>query len=147
MSKGNNADAALRHDDAQRVRALLEEALSLLNGGHGRSPQARAKKVGSKASHTQGLSFALNGRAFMKKYGANLSGPKKFTLLLARLAHGKVGVDVSVKEIESAWNRMKGVMGPYNSAHSTRAKERGWLNSPKHGVYSLSDSWKESVEE
>jgi hypothetical protein len=80
----------------------------------------------------------------MKRYAKGLGGPKKFTLLLARLVEGKVGKEVSGEQITSTWNKMKSVLGgPYNGAYANRAKHAGWINSPKTGVYVLSDSWKE----
>lgn len=86
------------------------------------------------------VSFSLNSRAFMNKYAKDMSGSRKFTLLLARLAHGKVGQEISGDEISSTWNRMKSILGgPYNAAHATRAKAEGWVNSSKWGHYALSE--------
>jgi len=140
MSKGSNSDAVLRAADAQRIRSLLEEALELL-GQRTSRPEPRPKKGALRPPSDKALSYTLNVRAFMKRYGATAGGAAKFTLLVARLTNGKVGLGVPVKEIESHWKKMTAVMGPYNPAHSTRAKEHGWLNTPKYGVYSLSDHW------
>ena len=90
------------------------------------------------------VTFSLNERAFMKKYTKEMSGSQKFTLLLARLVEGKVGQEISGDRIASVWNRMKNVLGgKYNGAHATRAKEAGWVNSPKWAHYALSSSWKD----
>jgi hypothetical protein len=106
----------------------------------------RQKKKRQAASHADDLIFSLNVRAFVKRYGSKLSGTQKFTLLVARLAQGKIGHAVSIKDIESWWNKMKGILGgAYNPAHSTRAKDRGWVDSPKFGVYALSHDWKDAV--
>ena len=92
------------------------------------------------------LSFSLNTLAFMKKHAKSMSGSRKFTLLLAHLVQGKTGQEISGKQIASAWNRMKSVLGgAYNAVHATRAKAEGWINSPKRGHYALSDSWKEAT--
>ena len=145
MSKGSNAEFVMQPEDVERLRALLKEAIDLLDG-RTHAPAPRAKKTASKQSPPERLSYSLNVRAFMKRYGGNLGGAGKFTLLLARLANGKVGLAVSVKDIETQWNKMKGVMGAaYNPAHSTRAKERGWLDTPKYGLYSLSADWMEAL--
>lgn len=140
MSKGSNGDFVLRAADVERVQALLEEALALLGKKPPRSGQHQKAKTLRPAS-TERLSYTLNERAFMKRYGASLGGAAKFTLLIARLAKGKVGLGIPLKEIEAHWKKMTSVMGSYNSAHSTRAKEHGWLDAPKYGVYSLSDQW------
>lgn len=143
MSKGSKAESMLQPENVERLRALLKEAIDLLDS-QTQAPASRIKKTASKPPERP--SFSLNVRAFMKRYGGNLGGAGKFTLLLARLANGKVGFAVSVKDIETQWNKMKGVMGAaYNPAHSTRAKERGWLDTPKHGVYSLSVDWTEAL--
>jgi hypothetical protein len=92
------------------------------------------------------LSFSLNTLAFMKKYAGSMSGSRKFTLLLAHLAQGKTGQEISGERIASTWNRMKQVLGgAYNAAHATRAKAEGWIDSPKRGHYALSGSWKEAI--
>ena len=92
---------------------------------------------------TTTLSFSLNPRAFVRKYAKGMNGSQKFTLLLARLVQGKAAEEVSGEQIVSTWKRMKGVIGAYNPAHATRAKERGWIDSPKRGVYTLSSSWRD----
>jgi hypothetical protein len=37
---------------------------------------------------------------------------------------------------------MKGTLGEWNRAHSTRAKDHEWVDSPKNGMYVLLPSWK-----
>lgn len=112
------------------------------------SKSAKTSKTETKwraAAHIAAtLSFSLNPRAFMSKYAKDVSGSRKFTLLLARLAQGKTGEEISGERVVSAWNRMKGIMGgAWNPAHATRAKEQGWIDSPKRGFYVLSGSWRE----
>jgi hypothetical protein len=112
------------------------------------SRSSKASKPVAKARAASGpaakLSFSLNSLAFMNKYAKSMSGSRKFTLLLAHLAQGKTGQEISGERITSTWNRMKGVLGgAYNAAHATRAKAEGWIDSPKRGHYALSDSWKE----
>lgn len=104
------------------------------------------RKEHHKIDTAPSLYFSLNPRAFMKRYGKNLSGSQKFTLLLARFVEGKVGQEFSVKEIASTWDRMKPVMGgEYNTAHAIRAKEKGWVDSSKRSMYVLSVSWREAL--
>jgi len=146
MSKGNRSP---EDDLAQRIemaKKLLTDALALLDGKNV-SPVKLDRAKAASAPRPTSLPFSLNVRAFIKRYGSGRSGPQKFTLLLARLAGGKSGVDIPVKDIESEWKRMTGVMGAYNTAYCTRAKEQGWLNPSKHGVYSLAPSWSEVLGE
>jgi hypothetical protein len=82
----------------------------------------------------------------MNKYAKGLSGSQKFTLLVAHIAKGKPGHAISVEQITTEWNRVKGVTGSaFNPAHATRAKEYGWIDSPKRSFYALSDTWKEAI--
>lgn len=91
--------------------------------------------------------FALNERAFIKRYAKNAdSGPKKFTLVLAYLSKGDKSKEIALNEIEQLWNRMKSktLLGmKFNRFFPTTAKENGWVNSKKRGFYCLTDSWKE----
>jgi hypothetical protein len=96
------------------------------------------------------LDFSKNERAFIKTYARKLSGVKKFVLLLAYLAQGKVGKEVELKEIQRHWNKMKAnnLLGlDFNTFHSNAAKDNGWVNTTKKGVYVLSQSWKDALQE
>ena len=113
-----------------------------------RNPRKQTAAIGgSKASVSAIVKFDFDGnpRAFMKKHAANLSGAQKFTLLLARLAKGDPAKTVSFGEITQTWAKMKGVLGKYNGAHALRAKENGWVDSPKTAIYVLSSAWKDAV--
>ena len=90
-----------------------------------------------------GVDFELPIRPFIKRYAAGMSGPKKFVLLLARMVKGTVGAGVSRAEIEKTWESMTGLMGaPFNGAYANRAKDEGWVDSPKFGQYALLQEWK-----
>jgi hypothetical protein len=80
-------------------------------------------------------------RAFVKTHARALSGPKKFALLLAYLSKNDPEKSVPLTDIESNWNKMTGLLGKYNPAHSTRAKDNGWVDSPKQGVYVIVPGW------
>jgi hypothetical protein len=91
-----------------------------------------------------GVDFDLPVRAFIKKYAHAMSGPKRLTLMVAWMAKGQPNVQVARAEASKTWNKMKGLMGgAFNSAYETRARDNGWLNSPKTGVYTLLPSWQE----
>ena len=91
--------------------------------------------------------FSVNIRAYAKKHLSELSGPKKFTLLLAYLTKGEIGKDVPIEEIIRTWNKMKAknMLGKYNASYSDKAKVRGLVNSTKHGQYHLLKNWKEAA--
>jgi len=89
----------------------------------------------------------MNERAFVKQFANSLSsGPRKFVAILAYLAKGDTSNEVSLNDIEQLWNRAssKALLGmKFNRFFSTTAKEHGWVNSKKRGLYSLDSSWKE----
>jgi hypothetical protein len=94
----------------------------------------------------QNLNFELPLRPFIKKYSQSMSGPKRLTLLVAWIAKGKAEVAVERADVAKAWNKMKALMGgPFNSAYETRARDSGWVHSPKAGVYTLLPGWRDVV--
>ena len=104
-------------------------------------------KPREKPSRTS-LDFSLPVRAFVKRHTKGLGGPQRFTVLLARLSGGKAGVAISLKEIEKAWNRMTEPMGGrFNPAYTTRAKDNGWVDTPKMGSYALQGGWEKALGE
>lgn len=113
----------------------------------GKRPRRRESGEKAQKPRSVQLSFALNPRAFVKRYGRGLTGPQKFVLLLARLANGDASREVQSDAIEAQWNNMKAVMGgAFYPMYATRAKENGWVDTPKRGVYVLSPTWKEVFE-
>lgn len=93
------------------------------------------------------LDFRLPTRAFMKRYSGQLSGPKKLTLLVAYLAKGRTNQSVARIDVEKVWKKMGGLLGGgYNAAYDTRARDNGWISSPKAGVFQLLDGWAEAIE-
>lgn len=85
-------------------------------------------------------------RAFIKKHGSNLSGAKKFTLLLAHLTKGDRSKRVPLAAIEKHWNKMKakGLLGmKFNRLYTAQAKENDWVHTEKAGLYYLRPSWNE----
>jgi len=110
----------------------------------------RRVEVGEPSPHpsetpsSTGPDFKLPIRFFMKRYGAGMSGAKRFGLLVARMTGGNDAATVQRAEVEKLWNRMKPLMGgSFNGAYSNRAKENGWVDSPKAGQYALLPGWRE----
>lgn len=90
--------------------------------------------------------FSLPVRAFVKRHAKGLGGPQKFAVLLARLSGGKAGGAIALSEIEKAWNRMTGLMGgKFYTTYAVRAKENGWVDTPKTGHYALRSAWAEAL--
>lgn len=89
------------------------------------------------------VSFASPIRAFMKKHSRGMGGPQKFALLVAYLVKGDGHKQVRLSEVQKHWNKMKGILGgEFNRAHTVRAKDHEWVDSPKTGSYVLLPGWK-----
>lgn len=117
------------------------EALASDGGPRKKRTVEHERRGGNVAS----VDFSLPVRPFMKRNARGVrSGPKRLTLLVARLAEGKDSAQIQRSEVIRLWNKMKSLMGgEFNSAYETRARDSGWVGSPKVGVYTLLPSWKE----
>jgi hypothetical protein len=90
------------------------------------------------------LQFTVPVRPFMKKYGTGMSGSKRLVLLAAHMAGGNVGTSVEIGEVQRLWGKMSVLMGgAYNPAHVSRARDNGWIDSPKFGTLALLNDWKQ----
>lgn len=114
-----------------------------------KSPEGRRSKSvegRAPAPSAADVDFSQPLRPNMKRLGKGLSGSKRFTLLLALLLRGKLGEEKSRKDVEKAWNRMTLLMGgKFNPAHTTRAKDAGWVDTPRPGYYVLLANWTKSL--
>lgn len=94
------------------------------------------------------INFDMGERAFIRKYRKEMSGPKKFVLLLSYLVNGEVGKEISVDEVERHWNKLKSVLKAkkeekmeFNSYYANEAKNNNWVDSKKFGFYFLTQEW------
>jgi len=131
-----------------QAQTLMDECIAEIQGQPPRksgATPAHARRHKSVPA-PRDLDFEANERAFVKAHARGLSGPKKFVLLVALLAKGKAGTEVNVKEVEKRWNKMTAsnlLDGKFNTFYSTTAKENGWVNTRKQGVYILRSSWQD----
>jgi hypothetical protein len=105
----------------------------------------KAKPADAKPTPPATLSYSMNPRAFMKKYAKDITGDRKFALLVSRLAKGSVSTEVPFKTVKGHWERMTGVIGKFNNAYSLRARENGWVDTKKAGIYVLTPEWKRAL--
>lgn len=136
-------DHAQLVENLKQIKLLVDECLQHLAGSQRqpRSTPTRASKVVRKAVAPD---FSLPVRPFIKKYAIGMSGPKKFTLLVARLAGGDARKEISLVELEKAWSSMTALMGmKFNRFFSQQAKDNDWVETKKKGVYTLRPSWVE----
>lgn len=132
-----------------KVHIVLTDDSGATFGGHvDLTPQLSSRPARSGTSSARGqksspakANFSTPMRAFMKAHARTLSGPKKFALLVAYLAKNDPGTTVPFTDIERNWKNMTGLLGKFNRAHSTRAKDNGWVDSPKQGIYVIVPDW------
>jgi hypothetical protein len=110
---------------------------------------ARPKKIDQREKQqgaTQKPDFTLPLRPFVNKHARNMSGPEKFALVLAHMTKGKTGVQVELATITKAWSKMTALLDDFNLAYTTRAKDKGWVDSPKKKFYALLPGWVEILD-
>jgi hypothetical protein len=111
-----------------------------------KQPEPKQKKHGVRdapAVNRAPINFATPIRAFVKLHARNLTGAQKFALLVAYLTRGDGQKEIQMTEVENNWNRMKPLLGgKFNLAYTTRAKDNGWVDSPKRGIYKILPDWK-----
>jgi CHASE2 domain-containing sensor protein len=149
MQRENDANASELIARLEQAHELLGEALSLLKRKKGKAPVKSPSTTKEKPTNGA-LDFATPIRAFVKRHGNGMSGPKKFTLLVAYLTKGETTKNVSLSEIEKQWNKMKAksLLGmKFNRFYSSQAKDNDWVNAGKTGSYNLRPSWKEIFNE
>jgi hypothetical protein len=110
----------------------------------------QGKRMSNTASHVAKdgeIDFTINPRAFVKRYAARRSGPRKFTLMVAYFAKGKTGVNISLSEIIKNWNKMLSriLLGKFNRFYPNQARTSGWIDSTQRGTYCLTKEWKDSL--
>ena len=135
------------YDDSGRTFSG-EAILAPLEGSGTVAPKpARNAELNLRAKTSQEINFELPLRAFMKQHAGGKSGAEKFAMPVAYMTKGDTSATVAGSELEKQWNNMTSLMdGSYNRAHTTRAKDKGWVDSPGRGTYKLLPGWAEIME-
>jgi hypothetical protein len=122
----------------------FEADIDLVAAGNANQPAPTKKNQSTPVSRrSKHVDFSLNIRNFVKTHTPSMSGPQCFALLVAYATKGKTGQEVALAEIAKQWNKMTARLGKFNLAYPTRAKDEGWVDSPKRGHYVLLGKWTE----
>jgi hypothetical protein len=136
---GNNI-----RDNLLKIKALIDECLTDFDPA--KLPRkAKSSKRTQSIADTQ-IDLDVPIRPFIKKHAKGMSGPKKFTLLLARLTKGDLKAEIALSEIERNWNKMRStsLMGMnFNRFYPIQAKNNDWVDSGRKGFYKLRPSWRQ----
>jgi hypothetical protein len=127
--------------DSPRIRNIIARVERLEKAVFG----DRQKAVRKSTTSTVNLDFEKPLRPFIKQYAKGMSGPNKFTLLLARLVRGDLKKQVPLNEIQAHWDKMtsKSLLDlEFNHFFPAQARENDWVESKK-GLYNLRPSWKD----
>jgi hypothetical protein len=139
MSKENNLNEIAAK--LQEINRLVAECVAIC--GLAPIKSTLVKKV--EKSKTSSVDFSIPIRPFIKKYASGMSGPKKFTLLVAYLTQGDLKKTVNLEDIKSQWNKMtsKALLGmKFNLFYSSSAKDNDWVHTPSTATYAVRPSWK-----
>ncbi len=130
--------------DIKRLVARVEKLEDAVFGGaHTTSAHRRRAHAATGLKTDVALDFSMPMRAFVKRHGKGLSGPKAFSLLVAYLTKGYTNKRISIPEVEKRWNKLTSLLGmKFNPAHPSRARENDWVNTEKAGLYHLRPGWK-----
>jgi hypothetical protein len=78
----------------------------------------------------------------MKSCSKNLSGSKKFVLLVAWLAKGDSKKQIALSEIKKQWSKMTAILEmDFNLFFTGDAKDRDWVETKSKGLYNLRPAW------
>ena len=129
----------------QEIKALSDECLASLDESAKPRHVMKQSTAPSRVRKPPDLDFDKPIRPFIKQYSKDMSGPERFTLLLARLVGGDLKKQVQLKEVERHWNTMTSLMDrmEFNQFFPSQAKDRDWVESKKRGSYNLRPNWKE----
>ncbi|MBI2644246.1 MAG: hypothetical protein HYW95_01900 [Candidatus Wildermuthbacteria bacterium] len=113
--------------------------------GASSTKNTKDRNASKQTSRAGSIDFDKPLRPFMKQYVTkNMSGAKKFTLLLARLTKGDTKKEITLTEIEKQWSRMTSIVGTdFNRFFTSAAKDNDWVESKRKGFYNLRPNWKE----
>ena len=131
-------------NDKQQINNIIERLEKLEKEVFGSAIKNRSSVLPKNKSN-QKIDYSLNERAFVSRYVADKSGPKKFTLMLAYFTKGGVNKNIQFSEIKKHWGKMtaKNLLGKFNRFYSNEAKTRGWIDSKEYGSYCLTNEWKD----
>jgi hypothetical protein len=128
----------------RQIKQLADECLLGLNSKRGKLAKSGATRKSLFHSIPQEFDFNVPLQPFMARYSKGMSGPKKFTLLLARLTEGDLKKEISLAQIETNWNKMTSahLLGmKFNRFYPVQAKDRDWVEAKRKGFYNLRPNW------
>lgn len=127
-------------DDGEKYEADIDLVAA---GSTAKPASSKKSQTPAGSHHGKHVDFGLSIRNFVKTHARSMSGPQRFALLVAYQTKGKTDQQVELAHIVKQWNKMTAHLGKFNLAYTTRAKDEGWVDSPKHGHYILLSKWAE----
>jgi hypothetical protein len=123
----------------KQVKVLVDECLRSLDNQE--NHQTEAIPTETPNSVAQEIDFTRPIRPYMKTF-VDLSGSRKFVLLLAWLAKGDPEKQIPLADVQSQWDNMSGMLKiKFNRKFSSEAREADWVDTRKSGLYNLRPNW------
>ncbi|MGA3177035.1 MAG: hypothetical protein ABSE19_06780 [Candidatus Acidiferrum sp.] len=129
----------------KEIERLAASCLAALNDPKATKGKAapKVKPVGARRSTVPAPDFTAQIRHFMNRHAKGMNGQQRFALVVAYFSKGKPDTKVTLQTIKEAWNKMKKLLGKFNTGYAVWAKDNGWVDSPESKVYVLMPGWKE----
>jgi len=128
--------------EIERLAATCLAALDAPRATKGKAAQ-EAKPAGARRSTAPAPDFTAQIRHFMNTHAKGMNGQQRFALVVAYFSKGKPNAKVTLETIKEAWNKMKKLLGKFNTGYAVWAKDSGWVDSPESKVYVLMPGWNE----
>lgn len=128
----------------KEIERLAASCLAALNDPKATKGKAalEVKPAAARRSTAPEPDFTAQIRHFMNTHAKGMNGQQRFALVVAYFSKGRPGAKVTLETIREAWNKMKKLLGKFNTGYAVWAKDNGWVDSPEPRVYVLMPGWK-----
>lgn len=132
-------------ESLKEIERLAATCLAALNvpKATNRKPAPKPKPAGARRSTAPAPDFTAQIGHFINVHAKGMNGQQRFALMAAYLSKGKTDTKVPLEAIKEAWNKMKKLLGKFNTGYAVWAKDNGWVDSPESKVYVFMPGWKE----
>ena len=135
-------------ESLKEIERLASTCLAAMNAPESTNRKAAPKlrPGGVRRNIAPAPDFTAQIRHFMNTHAKGMNGQQRFALVVAYLSKGNTDTRVALQTIREAWNKMKKLLGKFNTGYAVWAKDKGWVDSPELKVYVLMPGWKEILD-
>lgn len=131
-------------ESLKEIERLAAACLAALNDPKATNRRAspKPKPASARRSTHPAPDFTTPIRHFMNTHAKGMNGQQRFALMVAYLSKGKTDTKVTLQAIKEAWDKMRKLLGKFNTGYAVWAKDNGWVDSPESKLYVLMPGWK-----